>query len=139
MLDSDLKWNAHIDYIGQKANKTAFVMDRLNWLPELTYAQKIWFNKLKFKYQDTKLTRIQRKIILAITRAYWATTNYRLHRFLGILDINEEMNIELEERSREEKEERYAQLLADEGRTYNEIKNTSSKESLWFMAGRGSR
>ena len=85
------------------------------------------------------MTRIQRKLILAITKAYRTTSNFKLHQLLGVLGINQELrlNIEYEERPKEEKRERYLQMMTDEGQTHQEIQETETRELLWFMAGHG--
>ena len=49
MLDQDLKWNEHIKYIGEKANKTAALMNKLNWMSR----------KLKLKLRRARYTQVK--------------------------------------------------------------------------------
>ena len=91
-IDSELKWNKHIECLEEKVIKLTKIIGMRNWLkkdlklkfkrniyiqvclPSILYGQKIWRIKLR-EYQKEKLTRIQRKIILALNRSYRTTSN----------------------------------------------------------------
>lgn len=157
MLDRGLKWNEHIKYIGEKANKSAAMMNKLNWmnkrmslklrrvlytqvsLPALSYAHLLWYKELRYGYQKTRLTQIQRRVLLAITKAYRTTSNFKLHKLLGVLDINKEfeLNVEHQELNGEERKAKYMEMLEDGGELHREIENTETRELLWYLSGHG--
>lgn len=157
MLDARLEWNEHIRYIEQKANKVVEVIHRMNWttrrmrlkekriiytqvaLPAIAYAHKLWSPNLNYKYQRNRLTRIQRRIILALTRCYRTTSNIKLQKLIGVLDLNDELQHGIEHcnTTKTDKRKTYDAKIEDENRLHYEIEETDSKELLWFLSNHG--
>ena len=157
MLDPKLDWNEHIRYIEQKATKVIEVLHKVNWMckrmrlkdkrtiymqvavPAIGYAHRNWFPELKYEYQRKKITRIQRRIILALTRCYRTTSNVKLQRLLGVLDLNKELQFAIDHNGadRETKRKAYDSLMEEQNQLYYEIQETRSKELLWFLSNHG--
>ena len=147
MIDRLLNWNEHIKYIDQKANKIVDVARRLNrmsdgislklkrtiymqvCLTNIGYLQHIWSGSLSYKYQRERLTRIQRKTLLALAEAYRTTSNHKLHEIMGVLDLNTEFEFARESAGIDKatRRDQYVQRLEDGGDRHHEIEETKSK------------
>ena len=157
MIDRLLNWNEHIKYIDQKANKIVDVARRLNrmsdgislklkrtiymqvCLTNIGYLQQIWSGSLSYKYQRERLTRIQRKTLLALTGAYRTTSNHKLHEIMGVLDLNAEFEFARESAGIDKatRRDQYVQRLEDGGERHHEIEETKSKVMIWYLTGHG--
>lgn len=109
MLNDKLNWKNHIKYIEEKSckfvsifNKLQFMNKRLTlenrmrlyrqvYLPMITYGNKIWFTDLKYEYQKESLNRMQRRVLLSITKCYITTSNIKLQKITGQLNLIEEL------------------------------------------------
>ena len=99
ILDNNLKWNLHINFIGKKISKIVGIMNKLKnslpnhalyniynalILPHLNYCSSIW------SWQSHNLSKIQKKAIRIITKSrYNAHTNklFKQLNTLKVLDI----------------------------------------------------
>lgn len=157
ILDSDLKWNEHLNYMEERAAKVIQVIHKMNWmsrkmrlkekriiymqvaLPTIGYAHRQWFPDLRYDYQKKRLTRIQRRIILAITRCYRTTSNKKIQQLLGVLDLNEELRHRIEHKESDKLDARkaYDEKCEEKNKLHQEIELTDSKELLWFLSNHG--
>ena len=106
-------------------------------LPNIGYMAKTWYPDLKFKHQHERLTRVQRRMLLALTRAYRTTSNAKLQKIMGVLDLNEEFELALES---ERKCGKGGGLTYDERADlewFSEIQTSTGREIVWFLTGHG--
>lgn len=114
VIDDKLLFNRHLDQLQSKTLNLLEQVRRLLWMngnikfryklklyhslfmSKICYASQIWFNEVSSKktYRQ-RLSRVQRKIMLAITGAYWyrSTSNIKLLNLLMLNDIKEELII----------------------------------------------
>ena len=157
MLDREMKWNSHIDYLQEKSTKVIKVLKALRWrkrdlklkyrrtlylqvcLPAILYGYKIWSKNLR-EYQKRKLTSVQRQILIALTGAYRTTSSFKLQNVMGVLDISEEIRFkrENEAKSSDEKKINYKERLREESKElYDELEESETKELIWFVVNHG--
>lgn len=108
-LDKRLTWNAHLNYVTNKAKRNIMTLRRLmgkNWglrpemmhwmycsviRPSITYASAVWGAKTDQKTARSKLGSVQRLALLCITGAMRTTPTAALEAILGIPPLHIEM------------------------------------------------
>ena len=165
ILQSDLKYSAHIDYIEQKSSKLVKLIHYANhlaggltieqktviyrqvYLVSVLYGSEVWHPRLN-SMQRAKLTSIQRQAILAISGAYFSTNNKKLLNLLNFLDVNDEIACQLECRGKDLDEKsaiRLSWLEKQKEKTDGEytvpptieVKEFRRKEPMWFITAHG--
>lgn len=118
-------------------------------LPVITYASKIWFNRVNSKssYLD-RLRLTQRKFLKCLTKVYKCTSNEKLLKILNVVGIIDELNI-LEESFKLSKhvrksfkiDERIKLLnlnnIYDNIELFNVIFDSTSRFTLWCFTDTG--
>lgn len=114
VIDKNLTWYAHIDYLDEKINKLigrlnffAFIKSDLElsykrrlyfsvFVPTISYAANIWFPYVKDKPSYiSKLITMQNRVIRSLFKTYRCTSTVRLLKLLNIVSINYELHISL--------------------------------------------
>ena len=107
------------------------------FLPIISDASKVWYPDLSCSYQFKKLEKIQRSVLLHLTRVYSTTSLIKLLNFLGVLNINTQiklLNLNLDKTA---KINNYKTLLIEQVYRdfYKFFENCNSKELIWFITG----
>ena len=162
-LTDKLKWNRHLDYLEEKNVKLIklinFIQHKASltlenriiiykqiYLTSVLYVQEVWFKYL-VNYQKVKLRKLQRDFLLALTRAYTKTNNFKLLNILGVLSVDDEIVYlnESKNKSEEEKSALKDNLLAVQERltefdiSFDKrlLRDSKRKEVIWFLTGHG--
>jgi len=111
IIDKRLNWLKHLNHIEQKNNQLMSRLIRMNWMNQnielkyklviyknvflstIMYGAKIWKEDLSKSTYKLLLRRVQSKFIHLMTGAYVCTSRERLQKFIGIIDIIEEVEI----------------------------------------------
>lgn len=112
IIDRNLTFKDHITHLVNKTNTVVTKINRLLslncdielkfkkrlyssvFIPMISYASSVWFDRIKeFKTYTDILRKLQRKVLICLTRAYKNTKHSNLLKVIGFIDVIDELEI----------------------------------------------
>lgn len=102
-------------------------------VPIISYGS-TWFKWIKFEYQFKLLRKMQRKILLSLSRAYRTTSSIKLLNLFGVIDIIEHLKLLNKEKLIRDK--RINEQLVKQGYDFD-YGEVAYKEFIWLILDHG--
>ena len=111
ILDSKLSWNAHTTHLYNKSHNVLRALIRCSkttWglsfnhlvtiykyclIPMLTYASSVWYNLIRHKTQMNTLVKLQRQILIFMTKSYRSVSTEALTVIANVLPLELEIKL----------------------------------------------